>query len=271
MRNSILAPRAALLRAFCVRVLIPAALALALTVGSAWAADITGTVTVKQRLTHPRVTASASLYERGPGVRLSSDSEADPLAAERSRVVIYIEGPVHGSITQANIAPVPVTMRQTNRRFDPEIAVISAGSSVAFPNMDPIFHNVFSLSKPQTFDLGNYPKGETRIVTFPKPGIVYVNCRLHPNMAAVIMVAPNQWFTKAGRDGQFALHDLPPGTYTVVAWHKATGFLRKQVHIDEGRDSTVNFLVPLDEPSKGKEAPSASTVAEMPHMKGMAR
>jgi hypothetical protein len=112
--------------------------------------------------------------------------------------------------------------------------------------MDPIFHNVFSLSKPKSFDLGNYPKGDTRTVLFPKPGIVYVNCRLHPNMAGIVVVAPNRWYAKAGRDGQFVLHDLPAGTYTVVAWHKSTGFIRKEVRVTEGHDTVADFVVPID-------------------------
>jgi plastocyanin len=221
----------------------------------AMAANITGLVTVKQRLTRPRVTASASVYERGPGVKLGKDAETDPLAAERARVVIYVEGE-EGAVVgepEAN-AGVPVSIQQTNRRFEPEIAVVRMGSAVTFPNMDPIFHNVFSLSKPRSFDLGNYPKGETRTVKFPKPGIVYVNCRLHPNMAAVIVVTPNQWHTRAGRDGQFALHNLPTGTFTLVAWHKATGSIRKQVRVEEGQDTVVDFLVPLDSSADGPDA-----------------
>ena len=84
-------------------------------------------------------------------------------------------------------------MEQQNRRFAPDLVVIPAGSSVSFPNFDPIFHNVFSLSKAKSFDLGNYSKGQTRMVTFPKPGIVAVYCHLHPNMAGTIVVTPNQW------------------------------------------------------------------------------
>jgi hypothetical protein len=126
--------------------------------------------------------------------------------------------------------------------------------------MDPIFHNVFSLSKTKSFDLGNYPKGERRTVTFPKPGIVYVNCRLHPNMTGAIVVTPNQWFARAGRDGRFALRDLPAGTYTVVAWHKTTGYIRKRVEIVDGADAIVDFLVPVD-------VPRADTGADMSRMK----
>ena len=65
-------------------------------------------------------------------------------------------------------------------------------------------------------------------------------------MAGVVVVTPNEWYAKAGRDGQFALHNLPPGTYTVVAWHKSTGFIRREIQVVEGHDSVINFLVPID-------------------------
>jgi hypothetical protein len=81
---------------------------------------------------------------------------------------------------------------------------------------------------------------------FPKPGIVYVNCHLHPNLAGVVVVTPNQWFARAGRDGQYVLHDLPPGSYIVVAWHKTTGFIRQVVQVAEGRENVANFLVPIE-------------------------
>jgi hypothetical protein len=223
-------------------IVLASAVAITLTTPRAFAADITGTITVKQRLTRPSVTAAVSMYERGPAVELGSDPDSDPLAAERARVLIWIEGPAG----LAGSLPAPANMRQINRRFDPDIVVIPMGGSVTFPNMDPIFHNVFSLSKPKSFDLGNYPKGDARTVIFPKPGIVYVNCRLHPNMAGVIVVTPTRWFARAGRDGKYVLRDLPPGKYTVVAWHKATGFIRREVRVEAGRDSSLDFLVPID-------------------------
>lgn len=234
-----------------------AAVVFAAIAPSLFGAEITGTVTVKQRLTRPSVTASVSMYERGPAVELGQDSEHDPLAAERERVVIWIEGsgPLKSSIT--------ASMQQANRRFEPDMVVIPAGGTVSFPNMDPIFHNVFSLSKPKSFDLGNYPKGDTRSVTFPKPGIVYVNCHLHPNMAGVIVVTPNAWYAKVPKDGEFAIHEVPPGTYTVVAWHKAAGFLRKEIQVTNAHDNVVDFLVPLDPAVTGADAKQESA-----HMQG---
>jgi plastocyanin len=208
------------------------------------AESIEGTVVIRKKLTKRRVTASVSLYERGPNVELDSDTDADPLAFERSRVAVYLEGTSGGR----SALSMPVQkMEQTNRRFTPDTLVIQAGSQVSFPNLDPVFHNVFSLSKPKIFDLGNYSKGNTRLVTFAEPGIVYVDCHLHPNMAGTIVIAPNRWNTKADRDGRFALADVPPGNYTIVAWHKAAGFFRQQIHIVAGREERVEFLIPVDE------------------------
>jgi plastocyanin len=204
------------------------------------------------------------MYQRGPAVELGKDTETDPLAAERARVVIWLEG--GGSEPRsAGVSPGanPAKMEQENRRFEPDLVVIPRGGSVSFPNMDPIFHNVFSLSKPKSFDLGNYPKGETRTVVFPKPGIVYVNCRLHPNMAATVVVTPNEWFARAAaKDGHYELKNVTPGNYTLVAWHKTTGFIRKQITVTEGQELTVDFLVPIDP----EAASSGERATELSHM-----
>ncbi|MEX2260421.1 MAG: carboxypeptidase regulatory-like domain-containing protein [Bryobacteraceae bacterium] len=210
------------------------------------AADIEGMIVVKHKLTKPKVTASASSYARGAAVELGSGGQEDPLAFERTRVAIYLEGDLPSK-------PVAATMEQKNRQFLPDTVVIPAGSTVSFPNLDAIFHNVFSLSKPKTFDLGNYSRDHTRTVTFPKPGIVFVHCHLHPNMAAAIVVSPNGWNAKADAAGRFTLRSVPQGRYTVVAWHKAAGFFRQTVQVRENRGATVEFLIPLDEDGIAKE------------------
>src|SRR5580765_6195400 len=148
--------------------------------------DIRGVITIERKLTPRNVTPAAGLYQRGAPVALQSDTRENALDYERSHVVVYLEG------EQRAAASVTAEMEQQNRRFAPDLVVIPAGSSVSFPNFDPIFHNVFSLSKPKSFDLGNYSKGQTRMVTFSKPGIVAVYCHLHPNMAGTVLVTPNQ-------------------------------------------------------------------------------
>ena len=220
--------------------IVPASLLILVCGMSLPAADIDGTIIVQHKLTKRRVTATANLYDRGVSVSLGSDQEQDPLAFERTHVVIYLEG---DSSTDA----VTGELGQKDRRFSPDLVVVPMGSTVSFPNYDPIFHDVFSLSNAKSFDLGNYAQSQTRTVTFLKPGIVFVNCHLHSNMAAAIVVTPNRWSAKADTAGHFTLPDVPPGKYTIVAWHKSAGFFRKTIQVTENGRVNVEFNIPLDE------------------------
>jgi plastocyanin len=213
-------------------------------------ADIRGVITIERKLTRHNVTASAGMYQRGTAVELGSDGEGDPLAFERSHVAVYLEGGPSSAVSGAGKA----SIEQRDRRFVPDMVVIPAGSVVSFPNFDPIFHNVFSLSKAKSFDLGNYPKGQTRTVTFSASGVVAVYCHLHANMAAAIVVTPNRWATRADGNGAFSLKDVQPGTYKVVAWHKTAGTFRKTVTIGEQSDVEVNFTLPYVGPPDVKPA-----------------
>jgi plastocyanin len=218
--------------------------------------DITGKILIKKKLTKRSVTASVSIYQRGTAVELGKDAEADPLAFERSHVVIYLEGPARTGPSTT------LTMQQVNRRFSPDLVVIPVGSTVSFPNMDPIFHNIFSLSKPKTFDLGSYNKGESRSVVFSKPGVVSVYCHLHPNMAATVVVTPTRWYAQSDRSGQFRIQDVPSGQYTIVAWHKAAGFFRKSILVEPGHNSVADFFIPIgdDQPEKVPESGSSMSM-----------
>jgi plastocyanin len=212
--------------------------------GGALAENITGTILIKKRLTRRNVTADVSVYQRGTAVQLGKDSRQDPIAYEESHVAIYLEGP--GPEGPAESGAAPLQVEQLDRRFVPDLAVVPAGSVVSFPNMDPIFHNIFSFSKAKTFDLGSYDKGETRKVLFPKPGIVDVYCHLHPNMEATIVVTPNRWYARPDATGQYRIEDVPPGRYTLVAWHKSAGFFRKSIVVESGHDSTGDFFIPVE-------------------------
>lgn len=224
---------------------LPGLFALVLFGAAAAAQDVTGTILIKKRLTKRGVTASISVYQRGTAVELGKDTNEDPIAFEQSRVVVYLEG---AGLASAPDAATPVTARiqQLDRRFVPDLAVVPAGATVSFPNMDPIFHNIYSLSKPKSFDLGAYDKGQTRKVVFPKPGIVEIYCHLHPNMAATVVVTPNRWYARPDKTGQYRIPDVPPGQYTVVAWHKSAGFFRKTITVEAGRGASASFFIPLD-------------------------
>jgi plastocyanin len=209
---------------------------------------ITGTILIKKRLTRPSVTPAVSVYQRGTTVKLGMDAEQDPIAFERARVVLYLEGPDLSVPDQGKPGYAEIT--QIDRRFQPDLVVVPVGSTVSFPNMDPIFHNIFSFSKPKQFDLGSYDKGETRRLQFPKAGIVDIYCHLHPNMAATIVVTPNHWFARVDRTGKYQIPNVPPGHYTLVAWHKSAGFFRQQIVIETGRDPVADFFIPIEERPK---------------------
>ena len=234
-------------------------IAICASAGAIRAADLSGTVVIERKLTRRNVTAPASAYQRGapvalgtkPGIKLGtklgSKPTEDPLAFERSHVVVYLEGkgPSSPSPSSAIEQRTEQRIEQQDRQFVPDLVVAPVGSTISFPNMDAIFHNVFSLSKPKHFDLGNYPKGQTRTEVFPVAGIVYVYCHLHPNMAASIVITPNQWSAKVDGDGRFRLTDVPPGKYTAVAWHKTAGFFRQTVIVAENGGPALRFVIPF--------------------------
>ena len=113
-------------------------------------------------------------------------------------------------------APKRLTLTQKNKTFQPRVLAVPVGSTVEFPNNDGIYHNVFSLSGPQPFDLGLYRAGETRTRTFTQAGTYRVFCNIHPQMSALVVVAPTPYTAVAAADGRFIL-DLPAGHYRLTA------------------------------------------------------
>jgi hemoglobin len=109
-------------------------------------------------------------------------------------------------------------VEQRNKTFAPHLMAVPVGSTVAFPNFDSVYHNVFSLSQPQRFDLGLYKAGDAREVTFTKPGIVRLGCNIHANMAAYLVVVDAPHYVVADPDGKFSFRSLKPGKYKVKAW-----------------------------------------------------
>jgi hemoglobin len=111
-------------------------------------------------------------------------------------------------------------VEQRGKTFAPHVMAVPVGSTVSFPNFDPIFHNVFSLSKAKPFDLGMYKNGETREVKLDKPGIVRLGCNLHANMSAYLIVVDAPHYVVVDSDGGFSFRSLAPGKYKVQAWNE---------------------------------------------------
>lgn len=124
--------------------------------------------------------------------------------------VITLE-PANGRFTKRT--PVHRVVEQRGREFAPHVLATPVGSTVAFPNFDSIFHNVFSRSDAAAFDLGNYRNGQSREYTFGKDGIVHLGCNLHSNMSAYIVVVSQPHYVLTDASGRFKFRSLEPGRY----------------------------------------------------------
>ncbi|HEY3835524.1 MAG TPA: hypothetical protein VGL72_03090 [Bryobacteraceae bacterium] len=120
----------------------------------------------------------------------------------------------------AVLPPAHAVIRQKGKAFLPHILAITAGTTVDFPNDDPIFHNAFSNYNGQVFDLTLYPPHTTRSVRFTRPGVVRVFCNIHASMSAVIVVLKTPYFAVSKRDGSFTIADVPPGSYELSVFHE---------------------------------------------------
>jgi plastocyanin len=117
-------------------------------------------------------------------------------------------------------APRRRVIEQRGREFAPKLTAVSVGSTIAFPNFDSLFHNVFSTSPVTPFDLGMYRNGEAREYTFSKEGVIRVGCNLHSNMSAYIAVVASPHYTVTDGSGAFSFQHLAPGKYKLSAWNE---------------------------------------------------
>ncbi len=163
-------------------------------------------------------------------------------------IVVWLE-PVHQD-RAVIVKPERAQLLQKNKMFHPHILVVTAGSTVDFPNADPIFHNAFSTFDGQIFDVGLYPPGSSRPVRFRRPGIVRVFCNIHPSMSAIIVVLDTPYFTKADPKGHYRLENVPPGVYELHVFdERATAGREPQMllTVDGSQPETVAAPVHLSE------------------------
>jgi plastocyanin len=126
-------------------------------------------------------------------------------------------GPAHGKV-----------ITQQGKTFVPRVLVVPVGTKVAFRNDDPIFHNIFSLSKPNEFDTGLYKQGATYQQTFKHTGVVQVLCNIHSSMLGVVVVVDTPYYAQAEASGAFSIKGVPPGEYEMKVWHEAASKLSEQ-------------------------------------------
>jgi plastocyanin len=168
--------------------------------------------------------------------------DAAPIPEIRNVVVYLKNAPFAGALPPKN-----AEIRQEDEAFVPHVVAITRGSTVSFPNEDPYYHNVFSLSSAASFDLGRFPRGESRTRTFGKAGLVKVYCKIHSHMSATVVVFDHPYFVVPQDDGRYEIADVPAGDYTIVGWHERVGERTEHVRVFAGRTSAVDLTVPVED------------------------
>jgi plastocyanin len=173
------------------------------------------------------------------------DKDGRP-AKEVAEAVVWVEGP--------RVRPRPSSAKvvMKGKAFAPRIVVVPVGGSVEFPNEDPVFHNVFSVSGDNRFDLDLYKKPKSGVARFEKPGLVRVYCNIHPQMSAFVLVRDNPFWARPAPDGSFVIEGVPAGDWVVKAWHERSGEGQQPVAVPA--EGVVEATVALDA-SKWKRAP----------------
>ena len=183
-----------------------------------------------------------SAPERRPGVGDLGTPAARELP-DMQRAVVYLETAPAAALEARE--PVRARMDQRNETFLPRVLAVDTGTLVDFPNNDNTYHNVFSLSKTKKFDLGRYARGRSKSVRFDRPGIVRVFCDIHSHMSAFVLVFSHPFYSTTEADGRYRIDNIPPGSYTVSAWHEGAARETRTIAIPpQGGAVDLDFLVP---------------------------
>ena len=156
--------------------------------------------------------------------------------ADASNAVVWIEGVGRGNEPKAE-------MRSASKRFDPHVIVVPTNTTVEFPNADPIYHNVFSVSSGNRFDLGLYRSGASKSKKFDQPGIVRVYCNIHPQMVGFVLVVDSGAWAITGPDGSFRIDNVPAGTHVLKAWHEDGSEISQTIAVRGGGEPPVTATI----------------------------
>ncbi|MFC1650179.1 carboxypeptidase regulatory-like domain-containing protein [Candidatus Latescibacterota bacterium] len=200
-------------------------------------AVIKGKVTVSAKKSVPL----KSNYSRGvfePKIKGTNGTAAADADSGKMKVVVWAE-PADAEVKYVAPGEKPL-INQQNKMFVPDLLVIQAGTTVGFPNLDPLYHNVFSYSKAKRFDIGRYKQGNSKDVLFDNEGVVEVFCEIHENMLAYIVVVNTPYFTTVDENGEFSIN-VPSGKYDVKAWSPSSEEEITKVDLKDDEEIVVNF------------------------------
>ncbi len=134
-----------------------------------------------------------------------------------------LDGPTPRTAPAAN-----QIITQRDKTFLPHVLAVPVGTSVQFRNDDRIYHDVFSIAKPNEFDAGIRATGATYSKTFSHPGVVELLCNIHSTMNAYVLVVDSPLYAKAQASGMFVVRGVAPGRYELSAWHEAASTITRK-------------------------------------------
>jgi plastocyanin len=158
-----------------------------------------------------------------------------PDSGSVKNVVVYLEGAI-GTPTSAKM-----TIDQKDMTFIPHVLPIVVGSTLDFVNNDDVMHNVFSNSVTQRFDVGMFPRGESRSVVFDKPGVVELRCNVHPTMRGFVLVLENNYFATPDERGNYQITGIPRGRYKLRAWHESLPPIETWANVDDAALRSIDL------------------------------
>lgn len=183
---------------------------------------------------------SAQLSRLSGVIRLTGSGALAPTSADLADTVVYFV-PAKANKPRAG----EYSMITQGKVFEPSLLIVPVGSTVTFPNFDPVRHNVYSATPGASFDLGFYGEGETRAQVFAAPGMVTIQCNVHRTMQARVLVLPSAYFTRAGSGGEFELSNLPPGPGVLHVWHPRASDWKQSLTVPS---AAVRLSLPLTKP-----------------------
>ena len=204
--------------------LVPATLALVGGPIPARAGSVVGTVAIPPEAQSLYTAYHADMYV---GHVMPGGMRQEAMPSDTTYGVAYIDEPPGGGE-----APAAALLDQYHRRFVPRILAVVSGQSVEFRNTDDVYHNIFSYSPPKRFDLGRYPRGRSKLVSFRKLGAVQIYCDIHSDMRADLLVVPGPLFGYVNAQWQYRIENVPPGPHRLVVWFPSGGGERRTVTVE---------------------------------------
>jgi len=217
---------------------------LCLTLGSSaqGTGSVGGKVTVEGQVAAPKVInmhADPDCAKGNSSPAMTEDVVAGAGGA-LDNVVVYISA---GAPDESSAPSQPVTVTQKGCRFAPHVAVMQTGQEVEMINTDSTAHNVHPLATNNREWNKIQPPGTAPLEeTFARPEFISVKCNIHPWMHAYFAVLKTSHYAVTGQNGAFTLNNLPPGKYTVTAWHESLGTQSQEVTVTGSGTAPLNFV-----------------------------